>query len=311
MLTISYTLSPYLRESLEKIDDLRRNILLAVLTPRNELHLRWQAMIERIYWLLTFSDTQLSKNEIAKILSEHLKRQLTPPQLEVLAYKKGLDYIVQNWLGLQEPVSSSTVLLLYQTAFSGRLRVNQEFLKSCLLYFQSSSEHPVIQAGLIHFQILSLSPFTVDNDKLSRLLSYLFLYKEGFDCRGFLVLEEYFRRNFTDYKQLLKETARTGAQTAWLEYFAKAVQNSLEKTLSDIVKEKARMEMPSSVLKLNERQKQILEMLGNPDATITNRQAQKLFKISQITASRDLTKLASLELLFARGRGRSVYYTRV
>ncbi len=45
--------------------------------------------------------------------------------------------------------------------------------------------------------------------------------------------------------------------------------------------------------------------------TITNKKVQKLFKVSQITASRDLAKLASVGLLFTHGKGRSVYYTKV
>ncbi len=311
MNNISYAASSRLRESLQKIDALRRDILLTVLTPRNELRFRWQATVERVFWSLSFSNPSLSKNEIAKLLKEHLKKQLTSLQQEALACKKGLDYITQDWLGLQEPVSSKTVFFLHQIACEGRLRVSQESLKSCLLYFQNSSEHPVIQAGLIHFQILSLSPFTADNDKMSRLLSYLFLYKEGFYCRGFLVLDEYFKRNLIDYQQTLKQATQKDTLTLWLEYFAKGVTMQLEKVLEDITTSKARMEISSLTFRLNERQKEILTFLENPDVSITNRQVQKLFKISQITASRDLAKLASLGLLFTHGKGRSVYYTKI
>lgn len=311
MNTISYAASSRLRESLQKIDALRRDILLIVLTPRNELRFRWQATAERVFWSFALSDTPLSKNEIAKLLREHLGKQLTSPQQEALAYKKGFDYITQDWLGLQEPVSSKTVLLLHQIACEGRLRVSQESLKSCLLYFQNSTEHPVIQAGLVYSQILSLFPFTEGNDKVARLLSYLFLYKEGFYCRGFLVLDEYFKRNLVDYQQILKLAMQTGTQTLWLEYFAKGVTTQLEKVLEDIATSKVRMEISSTTLKLNERQKEILTILENPDITITNRQIQKSFKISPITASRDLAKLTSLGLLFTHGKGRSVYYTKI
>jgi len=36
-----------------------------------------------------------------------------------------------------------------------------------------------------------------------------------------------------------------------------------------------------------------------------------MFKVSQITASRDLSKLGALGLLFIHGKGRSVYYTKI
>lgn len=311
MSAISYTLSSQLQGSLQNIDALRRDILLAVLPPRDELRFRWQAMIDRIYWSLTFSDTPLSKNDIAELLTGASKKRLTPLQQEAVAYKKALDYITQEWLASQKPVPLKTVLILYQLGCPGRLSIDQESLRTCLSYFQGSNEHPVIQAGLVHLQILAFSPTTSGNGRLASLLTYLFLYKDGFDCRGFLVLDEYFRRNLTDYQQLLKQAKQTGTQTWWLEFFAKGVATQLEKTLEDITSGRTRMEIPASTLKLNERQKEILTILENPDTTITNRQAQKLFKISQITSSRDLAKLASLGLLFTHSKGRSVYYTRV
>ena len=306
-MTIPYALSTQLRESLQKIDAFRRDVLLIMLTPRDELRFRWQALVERIFWSLTLSDIPLGKKEIVNLLAETPKKRLTHPQQEVVAYKKAFDYIYQDWLASQKPVFLQTVVILHQlVSTAGRLRVNQESLQQCLSYFQTSHEHPVVQAGLIQFQILALSPFTDGNDRLARLLTYLFLYKEGFDCRGFLVLEEYFRRNLIDYQQILKQT---GNQTAWLEYFVRGVAIQFEKTLQDIVKGKTRMEIPAPIFKLNERQKEILALMENPGITITNRQVQRLFKISQITASRDLANLASLGYLFAHGGGRSVYYT--
>lgn len=312
METISYTSSTQLRDSLKKIEELRQDIYLTILTPLEELGLRFEALVGRIFWALSFSDTLPDKKEIAGLLlPQRSKKRLTPQQQEAVRFKKGLDYIIQEWQGSQKPVSLKTVLFLHQMACPGRLRASQESLRQYLSYFQDSNEHPVIQAALIHYQILELSPFTDGNDKLARLLTYLFLYKEGFDCRGFLVLDEYSRRNLTDYQQIFEQTTKTGNQTAWLEYFAKAVASVLEKTLQNITSDKTRMEMPATTFKLNDRQKEILAMLENPAATITNRQVQKLFKVSQITASRDLAKLVSLGLAFTHGRGRSVYYTRV
>lgn len=311
MATISYTSSSQLREFLEKIEKLRQDILLIILTPWNELRYRFEASVGRIFWALAFFETPLDKREILKLLlPQASKKRLTSQQKEVVRFKNGLDYIVHEWQGSKKPVALKTVLFLHEITCEGRLRISLEQLKQCLSYFQGSNEHPVIQAALIHSQILELSPFTQDNDKIARLLTYLFLYKEGFDCRGFLVLDEYFRRNLTEYQQILAQTKERGTQTAWLEYFAKGVATQLEKTLEDITSGRTRMEIPAST-RLNERQKEILNLLENPDVTITNRQTQKLFKVSQITASRDLAKLASLGLLFAHSKGRSVYYTKV
>lgn len=313
MSQISYSISLPLRETLQKIEVLRRDILLAVISPRKELRFRFEALLERIYWLLALpSNNPLSKNEIVKLLVDPPKKRLTVQQQDVVRLRKTLDYIIQEWLASQKPVPLKTVLFLHHLCCPGRLRVSQKPLKQCLSYFQSSNEHPVIQAGLIYSQLLTLSPFTEGNARLAQLLIYLFLYKEGFDCRGFLVLDEYFRRNLTDYQNILRQIREIGTQTLWLEDFAKAIQSQLEKTMKDINKNRGRdIDVSTSFFQLNDRQKEVLSFLENPDVTITNRQTQKLFKISQITASRDLAKLVSLGLLFTHGKGRSVYYTRV
>lgn len=312
MINISYTQSSQLEESLRKINALHQNILLTVLTPKNELRLAWQATIERVFWSLSLSDNPLARTEIAEVLKKaYLNKTVTPLQKHALLYKQAIDHIKHSWLGAQKPASIKDVIALNQIISTGKLNIKADALKNSLAYFENSNEHPVIQAGLIHYQIFALSPSNGRNTRFSSLISYLFLYKEGFDCRGLLVLDEYFRRNFTDYELLLKQATETGAQTVWLEFFSRAVQTSLEKALGNITENKIRSEVLNTNLDLNERQKDILSLLENPDATITNRQIQKIYKISQITASRDLAKLASVLLIFSHGKGRSVYYTRV
>ncbi len=69
--------------------------------------------------------------------------------------------------------------------------------------------------------------------------------------------------------------------------------------------------MAQSYFELNDRQTSILNMLDLPQGSITNRKIQKAYKVSQITASRDLAKLTTLGFLFSHGKGRSVYYTKV
>jgi len=61
---------------------------------------------------------------------------------------------------------------------------------------------------------------------------------------------------------------------------------------------------------LNDRQNKILERLENPNLKITNKDVQKMFGVSQITASRDLSKMANLGILLPHGKGRSVFYTK-
>jgi Fic family protein len=113
------------------------------------------------------------------------------------------------------------------------------------------------------------------------------------------------------FKQVANLSRAEGNLTLWLEYFAFCIMTSLEKTAEVIKNQKFGKELPASFWKLNIRQKQILYYLENPDMKITNKEVQKMHGVSQITASRDLTELTTLGHLFARGKGRSVFYTKV
>jgi len=321
MVNLSYNLSSSLTESLQRIENLRHRILLAPLPPKTELKLRFEAMVNRIYWSLTLSGNSLTKTEMVKLLisNHHSRKKLTQDEQDVINYKKALDYISQNWLVSSNRITPKVVIALHDLACAGRLRRTETELKQVLDYLQvglsvslaASSENPVIQAGIAQIQLVALAPFTHGNGRTARLLALLFLYKAGFDFRGLLVLERYFRRDLAAFREATENVYKNQNLTLWLEYFAKGVAAQLEKALGDIASSRFEISLPTSFWNLNDRQKEILTILDQPGSTITNKEVQKQFKVSQITASRDLSRLADLGLIFPNGKGRSIYYTKV
>jgi Fic family protein len=312
MRNLSYNLSSSLTESLQRIENLRQKILITPLSQKTELRIRWEAILNRIYWSLVLSGNPLTKAEMVKLLiSDQRKKRLIEEEQEVINYKRALDYISQNWLVTSNRITSKVVLTLHDLACPGRLRGSEQAIKQVLDYLQASSENPVVQAGVAQIQLVTLAPFTDGNGRSARLLALLFLYKAGFDFRGLLVLEEYFRRDLASFQQATQSVPKNQNLTPWLEYFAKGIVAQLEKAQEDLTSQRSHIDLPATFWELNDRQKEILTMLDKPDATITNKKVQKQFKVSQITASRDLSHLAELGLIFARGKGRSIYYTKV
>ncbi len=309
---LSYNLSSSLTESLQKIENLRQKILLTPLSAKTETRLRWEAMINRIYWSLVLSGSPLTKAEMVKLLtSEGKKKRFTGEEQEVISYKKALDYISQNWLVTTERITPKVVVTLHDLACPDQLRGGEAPLKQVLDYLQASSENPVVQAGVAQIQLITLAPFSDGNGRTARLLALLFLYKAGFDFRGLLVLDEYFRRDLAAFRQTTENVSKSQSLTLWLEYFAQGVAAQLEKAQEDLTLQRSHLDLPATFWNLNDRQKEILTQMSEPDSTITNKKVQKQFKVSQITASRDLSRLAYLGLIFARGKGRSIYYTKV
>lgn len=292
-----------MKNYLNKIELLRQKILLTPLPPKTELRLRWEAMLNRIYWAMVFSKTRsINKTKVVRLISNQEKGEIRKEDHEILKYKNALDYIRENWLVSKKLVTIKDVLTLHKLAGNGRFRSSQEVLKQLLDYLQKTPEHPVIQTAIAYSQIIRIAPFTKENTQVASLLAYLFLYKAGYDFRGLLVLEECWQPSLVVLSENL---------TTFLENFSKVLANQLGKTANFDLESQAQLGLSASFWQLNDRQKAILNFLENPDATITNKKVQSLFKVSQITASRDLTKLANLGLLFMHGKGRSVFYTKV
>jgi len=168
---------------------------------------------------------------------------------------------------------------------------------------------PVLVSAIAQFQFVHIHPFVDGNGRIARLLALLYLYKYGYDFRGMLVLEEYWRKDLSSLEVIKDNVLKSNSLNVWLEYFAQGMRSQLEKSLQKIHASSFQTEN-KGYSEINDRQKAIVSILEFPHATITNRKVQRHFSISQITASRDLSKLTTLGLLVPHGKGRSVYYTR-
>lgn len=312
MLNISYNISPRLNEYLDKIEDLRRRILLTPIPPAKELKLRWEATFNRTHYSLKLAGNPLKKADMLKLLSEVTHKKIDKNQQAVLKYKEALDFISQNWKGSASAVDAQSIIDLHKIIGGGGLRVPKAGLQHLLDYLQTRAENPIIQAAIINIEMEKMQLFAEQNILIAHLASDLFLYKFGYDFKGFLAYEAAWMEDADDFKQNHQRALQAVNLTLWLEYFASRIFSQLESIVQAIEKPKvAAIDLRESFWQLNERQRSILGYLDSPATTITNRQIQRRYKTSQITASRDLAKLTNLGYLFSHGKGRSVYYTKI
>ena len=312
MFNISYTISPRLKEYLTKIESLRRQILLTPIPPQKELRVRWEATFNRTYSCLKLAKNPLNKQEMLKLLAEITHRKTSSEQQEVLKFKQALGHISQNWLGAENAVNAQAFIDLHRIIGNGQLRVPKSGLQYLLDYLQARSENPIIQAAIVNIEMEKMQLFKEKNKLLSCLASLVFLYKYGYDFRSFLAYETQFAEDGSRFKENYERALNAPNLTLWLEYFALSILSQLELVTQSLQKPKSgTLDLRKSFWELQDRQKSILSYLDSPKNTITNRQIQKRFKTSQITASRDLAKLTNLGLLFSHGKGRSVYYTKI
>jgi len=315
MFSVSYTLTPTLKNSLQKIEALRQQILLQPIPPKTELQLRWTAMLNRVFWSASLSGSTITKKEIVSLLTSSSKRDLSKEYQEIVNYKNVLDYISQEWLVSQKQVTPQTAVTVYQLLTGTknfRLASSKEAeLRELFDYVQTGSEHPILIAGIVQLMLMSINAFPNVNNRISRLFCILFLYKYGFDVRQLWTLSELWKRDKGEFEFVTQTAIKQGNLTGWLEYFTRSAVIHLSKIADSINLPHKQFELPASFWEVNDRQKKILSILEEPGATITNKKVQKMFKISQITASRDLAKLATLGLIVAHGKGRSIAYAKI
>ncbi len=310
MKTFSYTISPLLQQHLKSIELARQRILLYPLSKEAELNFRWHANVKRIYYSLHLAHHPVDEKEITKALTKPEKRTIHPGEKDIIQYKKAFDYIARSWFVTKKPIMPQTLQSLYKIANGEKLPLSDNEVVELLVFLQTSSENPFIQSFIGFTQFNQLLSQTDQAGKFVRLLPYIFLYKSGLDFRGLLVIESYFYKNERLLRELPLAIQKQESITVWIEHFIEGIAKELEEVYIAITQGEI-SSVPVTFLELSERQKEILEVFDPPGTKITNKRVQQAFKISQITASRDLSHLSSLGLLFPYGKGRSVYYMRV
>lgn len=307
----SYNISEKLEKILITIDRHRTVILTTPISPRNELKLRFEAQIDRLYAIFKFGEVEIPKSEIIKLLSGKRDKKISGAGQQILDFKSGFDAINCDWQVSDRNVSLRTVENLFATV-NRRLRftANRDEIKNLLDFLQSSKEHPVVLSGIAAFQYEAIGSGGFAEGKIARLLSYLYLNKSGYDFRGLLKIEEGFLADRDNFREIFSQTLKSRNLTMFLEYFAKGISEQLAEAEKDAAEVRLHLNIPAGNFDINDRQKEILVLFEQPDMSLTNRKVQKLFSVSQITASRDLAGLATLGLIFAYGKGRSVHYTK-
>jgi serine/threonine protein kinase len=322
MPNLTYHLSENILNNLKEIDKLRIEILTTPIKPNIEVKLKWEADINKTYWGLNLADNPLTKSQISKLLSNEPPKRLSNHQKEVIDYITTLRVIRNIFTANTVNLTTRDVLNIYdlscKNVYGSSLnyyKSKEELVEKILNFIETGKDHPVIKAGLLQIEIIKLSPFENATGRVARLLSHLILAKYGYDIRGLLILEDYYREDLVGLKEatgsIEKYEIQHGYKNAsfWLEYFTNGVKRNMQRLQNEIKPEK-QLQQRNNHWKLTERQKQIFEILDNPNIKMTNKSVQKMFKISQITASRDLSKMVSLGLLLSHGKGRSVFYTR-
>nr|HID13884.1 Fic family protein [Anaerolineae bacterium] len=170
---------------------------------------------------------------------------------------------------------------------------------------------PVLEAGIAHYELVRIHPFTDGNGRTARALATLVLAQRGFDTRRFFALDEYYNQDRASYYEALRSVdPQTQDMTEWLEYFVQGIAVEMvrvERRMEELTG-LYRVEAEVEQISLNSRQIRLLDYLRHSGGSISNREYQELFAVSKRTASNDLSELTAHGLLVIEGAGRATRY---
>lgn len=105
-----------------------------------------------------------------------------------------------------------------------------EYMKNLEEYILGNSEHPLIKAGIIHYQFEAIHPFQDGNGRIGRLLIPLYLYWKKILFQPILYISGYFERHRDEYIRYLNDVDKTLKYENWLKFFFVSIKNQAKET---------------------------------------------------------------------------------
>jgi Fic family protein len=182
---------------------------------------------------------------------------------------------------------------------------------------QASGIHPIIKAGITHYELARIHPFADGNGRAARAMSTLVLFLGGFDVKKFFSLEEYFDKESRKYYEALQKVSNQKVSfahprdlTPWLEYFTFGLAQELSKVKEKVMKLSADFKLKGKVgqLSLSERQAKLVEYMQDY-GKVTNADWRRLLpNVSDDTVLRDLKDLIIKKLVKKKGSTKKAVY---
>lgn len=344
-----YTVTPQTLANMTEIAEIKAVVERSRVLPLNEAQLRRQAILRMAHTSTSIEGNPLAEFEVGKVLEGKAVRASKKDILEIENYYQALKLLDQLSKS-KDPLTLPEILKLHQIVIGGLVEKNKvgkfrpgdvyvlddlgkgrEMLRfkappasqvsrliDDLLDFLKKSKkegvHPVIRAAMLHLQFVTIHPFTDGNGRVARLLTQLQLYRDGWDFRKILVLEDYYNKDRMSYYKA--ENLVQGAKyeenmdfTSWLEYFTTGFLIEARKALEQIQSIGfGKVSKRSEQIFLDRDEIQIMDFLSTT-GRVSSGDVLDILKVAKRTAQLKLKQLIDKGLLRQNSKGPTTYYT--
>jgi Fic family protein len=173
--------------------------------------------------------------------------------------------------------------------------------------------HPILKAGIVHYAIVNIHPFTEGNGRVSRAMATLILLNEGYDIRKLFSLEEHYDKNVAAYYFAIKTADQNPDHdlTQWLEYFVSGVAIEFNRVREQVQHLSVDLKLKAAAggqVFLNSRQIKIVEHIENV-GYLSNAEFKNLLPmVSEDTVLRDLKDLMEKKIVKKKGKTKAARY---
>lgn len=317
-------------------------IINAPLVPAWEKKFRDEAILRTVHYGTHLEGNELNYSEAAKVLEGQSIVGRERDVREVINYRNVLRFIDQFQGEINEQTLKTIHRLTTEKILSpgeaGQYRSKQVVVKNSqtgevvfrppaaievpyqiadlfawLVGNEQKEIHPVLKAGVVHYEVVRIHPFLDGNGRVARALVTLVLFKEGYDIKKFFSLEEHYDHDAIGYYEALQsvKSEKDYDLTEWLVYFTEGLAIELTRikekvqNLSIDLKLKAQR---GQQIALSERQMKIVEYLQKV-GFLQNKQFSELFPmISEDTILRDLKDLMKKSIIKKEGTTKAARY---
>lgn len=337
------------------IEAARELILNSPLIPAWEARFRKEALESAVHHATHLEGNRLSEDDVRNVLDGREVIGRDRDIQEILNYRNVLKFIdmIATQIGPGRPylLTVETILEIHRLTVdrimppesAGKFRTKQVVLRNVQTGEVSYSPppaaevpyliedllnwindpisrevHPILRAGIVHYELARIHPFIDGNGRTSRAVANLILFLEGYDIRKFFSLEEYFDGDPMNYYVTLQNVSNQRVVdnnerdlTPWLEYFLKGVAVEMHKVKERVRKVSADARVKDRLgeqVELNERQMTIMEWL-NRHKELRNKDFRRIFPdFSDDTVLREIKFLKDKGLIKKMGGTKKATY---
>lgn len=243
----------------------------------------------------------LSEKQAEEVIESDERKHYLKPEQEVRNYFLALNYLEEKLnnkeklskklildvqklvekgaskekIGLRGPMPPGVLFAVYDSKTGNPDYIPPEYsdvpglLDELIEYVNTTDDHPLIVAAVVHYQLVTVHPFEDGNGRTARLLSGYIMDLNGYGFNGVGSLEEYFAYDVDEYydsiQMGLPALYYSGRENPphpeiWINYFLRMVKLYSRK-VCDLQLSSEEEDIAGSLSFLKEREKELLVLL--------------------------------------------------